>query len=161
MTLIYTHLKKLPFSQNLVKTYAERAVKALSIGDPVLSILLVGDAKMRRLNIKFRGEDRATDILSFPTTDFSPGAKPDNKAPIVLGDIVINIHAVKRQAKRHNHSEIEELCILLAHGLSHLLGYTHKGRRSKSEMKEKERKILKTLLGGRRLTLIERVEKWR
>jgi|SRR6185312_13890271 len=76
--------------------------------------LITGDAEIRSLNRRFRGKDSATDVLSFPS---------DEKDPI--GDIAISLARARAQAKQCGHSTEEEICILLLHGLLHLLGMDH------------------------------------
>jgi probable rRNA maturation factor len=76
--------------------------------------LITGDAEIRSLNRRFRGKDSATDVLSFPS---------DNKDP--MGDIAISLVRARAQAKECGHSTEEEICILLLHGLLHLLGMDH------------------------------------
>lgn len=79
-----------------------------------VTIALVGDATMRRLNARFRKADYATDVLSFPSEE-----------PGLLGDIAIATGVAARQARRLGHSERVELRVLALHGLLHLLGYDH------------------------------------
>jgi probable rRNA maturation factor len=93
-----------------------------------VSIALVSDAAMRRLNRQYRGHDRATDVLSFPPTS---GVTPevdlgcDTRGRRFLGDIAIAIGVARRQARAHGHSLRTELRTLALHGLLHLLGYDH------------------------------------
>jgi probable rRNA maturation factor len=82
-----------------------------------LSILVVGDAAMRRLNRTWRGVDRPTDVLSFPQ------AEP-NRGP-VLGDLVVSLDTARRVARRERRTLGAELDRYLAHGLLHLLGHDH------------------------------------
>lgn len=77
------------------------------------AVIFVGDARMRTLNRVHRGLDRATDVLAFPGTDGE------------LGDIVIAVPYVRRQARRFNVSFQEECARMLIHGILHLLGYDH------------------------------------
>ncbi len=88
-----------------------------------VSIALVSDAAMRRLNREFAGVDRATDVLSFPAaaSPRTPGAVP------LLGDVVIATGVARRQAQEAGHSYATELRVLALHGLLHLLGYDHHG----------------------------------
>jgi len=79
-----------------------------------VSILLCGDARMRRLNREFRTIDRPTDVLSFPAGD-----------PSFLGDVAIDVPYAARQAARRGHSLDREVQLLLAHGVLHLLGHDH------------------------------------
>jgi probable rRNA maturation factor len=107
-----------------------------------VSIALVGDAAMRRLNRRFAGKDRATDVLSFPSGEIGG----------VLGDIAIATGVARRRAREAGHTYREELRVLALHGLLHLLGYDHHGddglmARIESRLRRK---------GGLRAGLIER-----
>ncbi|MCL4807828.1 MAG: rRNA maturation RNase YbeY [Thermoanaerobaculia bacterium] len=79
-----------------------------------LSVLLCGDARMRRLNREYRKVDRPTDVLSFPSED-----------PAFLGDVAVDVPYAARQARRRGHSLDREVQLLLAHGVLHLLGHDH------------------------------------
>ena len=85
-----------------------------------VSIVLAGDATVRRLNRDFRGQDTTTDVLSFPS-----GAEvlPDGTRP--LGEIVISVAQAARQAEAAGHSLAREVRVLVIHGYLHLLGYDH------------------------------------
>ena len=85
-----------------------------------VSIVLAGDATLRRLNLEFRGKDMTTDVLSFPA---GPGTLPDGTRP--LGEIVISVAQAARQAEAQGHSLARELRLLVIHGYLHLLGYDH------------------------------------
>ena len=89
-----------------------------------VDVAVLTDAAVRRLNLSFRGVDRATDVLSFPAEAPAPGASPPS-APRFLGDIALAAGVARRQAVEHLHSETSELRILALHGLLHLLGYDH------------------------------------
>jgi probable rRNA maturation factor len=107
-----------------------------------VTIALVGDAAMRRLNRRFAGNDRATDVLSFPS-DAVDGA---------LGDIAIATGVARRQARDVGHRYAEELRVLALHGLLHLLGYDHHG--DDGSMARVESRLRRK--GGLRAGLIER-----
>lgn len=79
-----------------------------------VSVLLCGDARMRRLNREFRKIDRPTDVLSFPS--FEPG---------FLGDVAVDVPYAARQARKRGHPVDREVQLLLAHGVLHLLGHDH------------------------------------
>jgi len=85
-----------------------------------VSIVLAGDATVRRLNRDFRGKDTTTDVLSFPS---GGDHLPDGTRP--LGDIVISVAQAARQAKGAGHSLAREVRVLVIHGYLHLLGYDH------------------------------------
>jgi probable rRNA maturation factor len=93
-----------------------------------LTIALVTDAAMRRMNAQYRRADYATDVLSFPS---------DSRG--VLGDIAIARGVAARQAREQGHSESTELRTLALHGLLHLLGYDHE--RDRGEMRRAEDRL--------------------
>ena len=95
-----------------------------------LTIALVTDAAMRRMNAQYRRADYATDVLSFPS-----------ETPGVLGDIAIARGVAARQAKEQGHSESTETRTLALHGLLHLLGYDHEHDRG--EMRRVEDRLRK------------------
>lgn len=96
------------------------------------SIVLVSDAAMRRLNRRFAGKDRPTDVLSFPDRpeDWEVGAEP------YAGDVMISVDAAERQRRG---SLLNELKALSLHGFLHLLGYDHET--DDGEMRSLERKL--------------------
>jgi probable rRNA maturation factor len=75
--------------------------------------LITDDRELRRLNRQFRGSDYATDVLSFPGTEDS------------LGEIAISAGRAAAQAREFGHSRLDEIRILMLHGLLHLLGMDH------------------------------------
>ena len=85
---------------------------------------------MRSLNRRFRGKDKATDVLSFPAPEFVNG---------FAGDIAISLDEATRNAKEHGHSLNEEVRILVLHGLLHLAGYDHES--DGGEMAEREQRV--------------------
>ena len=96
---------------------------------------------MRRANFKFRGQNHATDVLSFPDGDSGH-----------LGDLLICARQAARQAQRLGHSVDAELKILVLHGVLHLLGHDHE--RDQGEMQRLESRWRRTL--GLPAALIER-----
>ncbi len=98
-----------------------RFMAALNLEGCELSLSLVGDPAIRRLNRTWRKKDKATDVLSFPA-DPLPAGTP---GPQPVGDVVISLDTAKRQAKELGRTVEEELARYLAHGLLHLLGYDH------------------------------------
>ncbi len=116
-----------------------------------VSVALVSDVRIRGLNRRFRGVDRATDVLSFPAAAApGPGARLSG-----LGDIVIARGVAARQAAGAGHSTATELRVLALHGLLHLLGYDHHG--DGGRMSRAERRLRRK--GGLREGLIERAER--
>jgi len=103
-----------------LSAWLRRAAPARAKG--AVSIALVPDAVMRRLNRRYAGARRATDVLSFPAAPV--GGRASRR---VLGDIVIATGVARRQAREARHSYATELRVLALHGLLHLLGYDHHG----------------------------------
>src|SRR5574338_881182 len=94
-----------------------------------LGIELVNDRRMRGLNRQYRAKNSSTDVLAFPMRE-APGP-----VSLLLGDVVISIPAVARQAMTRRHSTDKEFAILLIHGILHLCGYDHeRGRREAQRM---------------------------
>ena len=109
-----------------------------------ISVMLTDEENIREINNKYRNIDKATDVLSFPMfeKDEIDEAKT-RKEP--LGDIVICIPIVQKQAKEYGHSSEREFAYMLVHGFYHLMGYDHIQEEDKLEMREKEENILNKL----------------
>jgi probable rRNA maturation factor len=121
----------------LLSKIAHRALDVLGLNKAELSIVLVSDAQIRRLNKLYRNKDKPTDVLSFPIGEKVNGW-------FILGDVVISVDTAKRQAKELGYSLEEELKRLLVHGLVHLLGYDHElGGEEEKKFFELEAFVLK------------------
>ena len=103
-----------------------------------VAVALVSDAKIRALNRRYRGRDRATDVLSFPAAADVPRSA---SSPRLLGDVVIAKGLAVRQARAAGHRVRIELRRLALHGLLHLLGYDHE--RDDGRMARLERRLLR------------------
>jgi probable rRNA maturation factor len=97
--------------------FLESAAAAAKLRGEV-SVLLAGDAHIRRLNRQFRRKDKPTDVLSFPAPEV-PGKF------VIAGDLAISVETAARQAEELGHPLAMELQILILHGLLHLAGYDH------------------------------------
>jgi probable rRNA maturation factor len=98
-----------------------------------VSVAFVNDAEIRRLNKIYRKKDKATDVLSFDGDDY------------FLGEILIDLAQIKRQAKELGNSFEEELIFILVHGLLHLLGYNDETDEAREKMVEMGELFIKTL----------------
>jgi probable rRNA maturation factor len=108
-----------------------------------LGVKIVDDREMAELHLKYMGEPGPTDVLSF-TGGGGPDPEFDLEAP--FGDIVLDWHAVIRQARVHTHAGlIDEATVLLVHGLAHLLGHDHATRDEARRMHRLERIGLRAL----------------
>lgn len=116
-----------------LRRHAGEVLTALRLPDAELSVLLVNDVAMRRLNRDWRGKDRPTDVLSFAQSE-GPGGAPAG----LLGDVVISLDTARRQAAERGAALGDELLRLLIHGVLHLLGYDHE--RSPVEARRMQRR---------------------
>jgi rRNA maturation RNase YbeY len=108
----------------------------------VVSVLLVGDKRMRDMNMTYRGIYRTTDVLSFSQLE----GPVSRHVSAELGDIVISPAQAKRQAGERGTTLNQELALLLVHGLLHLIGYDHEKNRYQAEkMREKEVELLNAI----------------
>ena len=112
-----------------------------------LSLLLTDDEGIQALNREHRGQDKPTDVLSFPLWNQQPPALPGNTA-LPLGDIVISIKRAAEQARELEHSVLRETVFLFIHGLLHLLGYDHEqGAAAEQRMFALQKQIIAQLEG--------------
>jgi len=101
------------------------------LGDVELSVVVVDDAAMRELNRRYRRQDRPTDVLAFAMAE---GEQAPAIRPELLGDVVLSADTARRQARSRGVPLLDELTLLLAHGLLHLLGHDHRSRATEREM---------------------------
>jgi len=110
-----------------------------------LSIALIGQGRMRELNWKYRGKNRATDVLAFGTEKDLKFILPPGKAEI--GEVVICLKEVKKNAKRFHSTFKKEIATCLIHGILHLLGYGHEDyEKTAQEMERKQHHYLSKIL---------------
>lgn len=98
--------------------------------DAQISITLVDNDTIQKINKEQRNIDRATDVLSFPMLEFDEEGNADGDYEtdgdyILLGDIVISMERAREQSEEYGHSFIREISFLTAHSMLHLLGYDH------------------------------------
>jgi probable rRNA maturation factor len=105
-----------------------------------LTIVVTGDEALRTLNRDFLGEDRATDVLSFPSEETDPetGAR-------YFGDIAISYPKARAQAQTGKHPVWAELQLLVVHGVLHLLGHDHAEPADHAQMWAAQGEVLKKL----------------
>ena len=110
---------------------------AVGASDRDVCVLLVHDAKIQALNALWRGEEKPTDVLSFPVGDEGPEGPPSP-----LGDIVISLDTATRQAADHGWDLTQEVTFLLVHSVCHLVGHDHGEAVEASEMRAEEDRLL-------------------
>jgi probable rRNA maturation factor len=105
-----------------------------------VAVVLADDAKLRDLNRRWRGLDRATDVLSF---GYDEGGDDD-----VDGDVVVSLERVRDQAKRCRVSRGRELARVVVHGALHLAGLDHQGAAERRRMRVREDRVLRAARGA-------------
>lgn len=111
-----------------------------------INIIFTIPEKIKEINKKYRNIDKETDVLSFPMLEKEEiEEKEDGSLPDTLGDIIISIEQVKRQAIEYEHSFKRELAYMVVHGFYHLMGYDHMNEDDKKIMREKEENVLEKL----------------
>ena len=115
--------------------------------DAEVSVTFTDDEGIRELNREHRGIDKATDVLSFPLTDFEGGDEPPTDEPTVaLGDIVLSRERARAQAEEFGHSYDREIAFLCVHSMLHLLGYDHvNSDEEDAEMRHRQSEILEKM----------------
>ncbi|MFM7320442.1 MAG: rRNA maturation RNase YbeY [Armatimonadota bacterium] len=101
-----------------------------------ISAVLVGDEAIRVLNLRWRGKDKPTDVLSWPISGEDEPLGP------LLGDIVVSVDTAGRQAAARGWTVEEELALLFVHGALHLLGHEDDTEAGAESMRRIERRIL-------------------
>ena len=132
------------------------ALEAEKVGLPCeVDVLFTDDEGIHQINLEQREVDRATDVLSFPMFEFTPGQPPTAEDTqlldpgtglLPLGDMVLSVDHIRVQAEEYGHSQRRELCYLAVHSVLHLLGYDHLDEGPmKRQMREREEAILESL----------------
>jgi len=116
------------------------AVFVPELAEAEIAVALSSDAAIRKLNAQFRGQDKPTNVLSFPAA-----ALPDDAGGDVSGDIVIAYETLLREAAAEGKDPLHHLAHLTVHGLLHLAGYDHNDDAEAEEMEALERRILHTI----------------
>ena len=116
-----------------------------------INVLVTDDEGIRAINNAYRKIDKATDVLSFPMFDLTPGVLPESweeyedpgTGLVPLGDMAISLERAEQQAKEFGHSTKREVGYLTIHSVLHLLGYDHMDEgEMKRQMREREEAIL-------------------
>lgn len=122
--------------------------------EAAVSLLITDDEEIRRINLEQRGIDSATDVLSFPMTQYElPGdfdfleeegvdCFDPESGELMLGDIVISADKVSEQADKYGHSVKREYAFLITHSILHLIGYDHMTPEDAAQMEALQEEIL-------------------
>lgn len=148
---------RLPDAAVLLERTAQAALGAAARAGSVpqgpaleISFMLADDARVRRLNRDYRGQDKPTNVLSFPSEDDeshseSLGAADGETGPRLLGDVVFALETLEREAAAQSKTLSDHLCHLAVHGVLHLLGYDHQVADEAECMERLEVEVLASL----------------
>lgn len=129
-----------------VRAALDHAARAPWLAEAEIGVLLEDDRAIRQLNARHRDTDRATNVLAFPLLDLDHGRpRPGLSGPILLGDIVLGLETVCREARQAGKPVGDHLCHLVVHGTLHLLGFDHQDDAGARAMENLERAILADL----------------
>ena len=123
----------LPDAERLTRAAAEAVLAAQDAEAESVVVLLTSDVAVRALNAQFRGQDKPTNVLSFPAPE---------TVERFLGDIALAFETCAREAAGQGKPLASHLQHLVAHGVLHLLGYDHQDDAEAAEMEGLERRIL-------------------
>ena len=110
--------------------------------DADVAVVFVDEAAMEQLHVQWMDEPGPTDVLSFPMDELRPGTEEHETPAGLLGDIVVCPQVAQVQAEQAGHSTLDEIQLLTAHGLLHLLGFDHAEPEEEREMFGLQREIL-------------------
>ena len=136
----------------LIKKAVNRTLDAESIDVPcIVNVMLTDDEGIHAVNKEFRNVDRATDVLSFPFNELTPGEfdpavceKDMDSGAVLLGDMMISLEHCEAQGEEFGHGFAREIQYLTVHSVLHLLGYDHV---DEGEMKRQMRAREKAIMG--------------
>ncbi len=161
MTVIYDNNTDHEFefaSDDFVRELVSKTCEILECPYEVsVSVSVVNEDEIHRLNNEFRDIDRATDVLSFPMNEYDAAGVFDGDTfeaslttdpdtdELMLGDVIICAQKVKAQAEEYGHSEKREFAFLVVHSLLHLCGFDHIEDSDRLVMESKQKEILDLL----------------
>jgi len=133
-------LNAIPDAKGIAERAALAAYAALSepeAGAAMVMVALADDATLQELNRDWRGKDRPTNVLSFPSGE---PMTPDG--PIFLGDVILARQTLLHEAEEQGKPAASHLAHLVVHGILHLMGWDHETPEEAEEMEAREREIL-------------------
>lgn len=134
-----------PPSWDWIEKVVQQTLQAARFTDPCeVSVLLTNDLRIQELNRDYRGKDKPTDVLSFALEEGETLTLPPGM-PRMLGDVILSLPTLERQAAEHGHSLPRECAWALCHGTLHLLGYDHQSDDEEKVMRGVESDVLGAL----------------
>jgi len=139
ITVVCQHAAKAALTAGLLRLAMHHPLKTAARLE--ISLSLSSDARIQKLNRAHRGQDKPTNVLSFPAYD---GSRP-GPGPVLLGDVVLAFETAFQEAQAEGKTIQAHTAHLVAHGVLHLLGYDHIKDSDAEKMEDIERQVLKTL----------------
>ncbi len=130
------NLQALAVDEGLLGEAAQAALELAGGALDALSLALVDDARIQALNVRYRNVDAPTDVIAFEADD-----QPDGSA----GEVIISVETAARQAGEAGHCLEREMCLLVAHGVLHVLGYEDADPEGAAQMHGLQDKVLAEL----------------
>ncbi len=141
--MIFIEVEPGPFEAvpaELLERAALAALRSKSAAEAELTLVLTGEERMQAMNRQFLGQDRPTDVLSFPSDETDP-----ETGIRYLGDVLVSVPRAAEQAAARGHALEAELQLLVVHGVLHLLGHDHTEAGEKARMWAAQARVLKGL----------------
>ena len=137
----------------LERTFGEAIDRGILTVDGVkeaeISLLFADDAEMSELNSRYRGENAATDVLSFPLWEDESGFNPPAEwEKLPLGDIAVCPEIVAQNAAINGKSAKEEMVLVISHGFLHLIGFDHDTKEHEERMWEKQEELVRSFFSA-------------
>lgn len=123
--MILNRQSRIPLQDRVLARFLSSVQRELKLGRREVTVCFVEDREIARLNRRFRGKPKPTDVLSFPANGTGATEFAHENGAGFLGDIAISPQAARRNAKRFGRTLDEELRVLILHGVLHLVGYDH------------------------------------
>ena len=127
-----------------IERRAEAMMRALQLQKEEVSIVLTDDDQIRELNRVYRKKDRPTDVLAFAQREGEHGAAFAQ----LLGDVIVSVPTAARQAKAAGRPVLDEVTMLVAHGLLHLLGWDHETAAKDRAMRAETERLCRAAARG-------------
>ncbi|HEV3472838.1 MAG TPA: rRNA maturation RNase YbeY [Actinomycetota bacterium] len=141
MNVFLANEQDLPVDETRLTALARHVLEREAVEEGTeLSLLLVTQDHIHRLNKRFAGDDHATDVLAFPMME--DGADEDEDGALLLGDVVMCPAIAERNAADIGHPLSDELDALVVHGTLHLLGYDHQNDDERRKMDDRAAEIV-------------------
>jgi probable rRNA maturation factor len=148
--MIVNRQRRIRIAIRHLERFTADAMNLLRLPADCLTICLVTDGMMARWNRAYRGKDRPTDVLSFPSGDHggrkriaTSRSRESGATPAYLGDIAIAPAVAQNNALRFGRTLEDEMRILILHGILHLMGYDHET--DTGQMDRREQRLRRTL----------------